>query len=93
MLQASNCLECAANAEGRNLPQGRSCQLTCAVGLYSADGSACAPCDNTCASCDGPTAADCLSCKTAEYGLPVLSGGTCLAACPAGSSLNPNQVQ
>ena len=98
VLNALNCLECAVSAEVGllcDIDPSRclsGCTLLCSAGDFLAADGTCQPCENSCGSCDGAGASDCLSCKSASFGLPALSGGQCLATCPDGSYLAPNKA-
>lgn len=63
-------------------------QLTCLCNAgYYGNFSICNLCDGTCATCSGPTAAQCLSCK----GNNILSNGVChIGSCPASYFIDSN---
>ncbi|KCV70480.1 serine/threonine protein kinase [Fonticula alba] len=75
---------CATCAPGLRLTEAGACRApaSCPDGFLNAgDEGDCQPCDDACATCHGPSSADCITCP-ADH---LLFQGTCLSACPEGS--------
>ena len=93
-----NCLTCSSslylyqNQCQSSCPSGTlifqgGCVTGCQGGFYS-DGSQCLACDHTCATCNGGSSSNCLSCA---YPLG-LSLNQCLSVCNSGFYLNPQTL-
>ena len=86
----ANSLEgCLADAEGvMPLQPCHSCLADCTpVGKYANGSSDCAPCDESCGTCSGPAAHECLSCRSTGgfESLGFLANSSCVAECASGT--------
>lgn len=62
------CIVCKAGKVLKIDSTTHSCvpKTDCGAGFYFSDFNTCSPCEATCSTCTGPTADDCLSCKTGD---------------------------
>ena len=80
----NDCLRCY---EGGSNPflLDRECLIECPVEGYYADADKfCQPCDGTCKSCSGPSALECLSCKSTGTTNLYFYSNECREECPVG---------
>jgi hypothetical protein len=73
---ADSCLTCPAGYTRDDV--SGVCNLQCPTSEYNDHGS-CAPCNDTCSTCSGPLANECLTCTLPRF----LYQGECLLTCPA----------
>jgi proprotein convertase subtilisin/kexin type 5 len=101
--KATKCLSCGTSLGGQLYLNGTTCIFNCPTATYpNSTLFACRPCDVSCATCNGPSSSNCLTCAT------VVSGGTttiyylaigasgCATTCPDGQFKNsaiPNYCQ
>ena len=90
---SNNCNLCSTNenncifCKSPNLLYTDVCVAACPNGSYQDSASVvnigtigiCSNCDSTCATCDGSTSSDCLSCNINHY----LDGNSCVSSCPS----------
>ncbi|KCV68123.1 TKL protein kinase [Fonticula alba] len=81
----TDCTRCPGD---RALLSSGACAASCLPGEYPAGdpgggaGRVCARCDGSCATCSGPSAAECTACPPGR--LLLLPDHTCVSTCPAG---------
>ena len=76
---ATSCQTCPMNTY---LNPDNTCSITCPNGYYES-GGICVECDTTCATCNGTTAKDCITCEESRFF--DLSTSSCLASCATGT--------
>ena len=77
---ANECTDCVIGLKRTSLALTFNCIPSCLVGTFE-ENNICKVCDATCATCDGPTASDCLTCQ--PHLVPVGAGPnhTCENSC------------
>uniref|UniRef100_A0A4W3I1G5 Fraser extracellular matrix complex subunit 1 n=1 Tax=Callorhinchus milii TaxID=7868 RepID=A0A4W3I1G5_CALMI len=81
----SNRFECTLCKESLMMKYGQ-CMNSCGDGMYQEE-QRCAACHESCLTCQGPSEADCITCKDPSH---LVKGRTCVAKCGQGYYMKDN---